>query len=170
LPSAANLRIWRVASSLSGVFSRKSAGAVRQMKTLEGGFVDGALEFLGGALSGLAVAEVFDENADLLELSGVEVFETIYFCFHRFLSVVSCRWAVWGKRRWDSKRAMSNVEVSNDQGMPQEPNTQRRRATLRSGSGTRIDAQLRGSRGSDDGLAPEPESGRSKGHSVSDCK
>jgi len=55
-------------------------------EALEGGFVDGDVEFLGGALGGLAVAEVFDEGAELLELAAVEGFEATNIWFHKLIA------------------------------------------------------------------------------------
>ena len=60
-----------------GFIVEEFGGGGAAHEALESGFVDLLVEFLGGALSGFAVAKGFDEYAELLELTGVEVFEAI---------------------------------------------------------------------------------------------
>ncbi len=70
-------------------------------ETLESGFVDGLVEFLGGALDRFAVAEGFNENAELMELAGAEVFEAVDVGFHRGIAECGFRIAEWINQRGD---------------------------------------------------------------------
>jgi hypothetical protein len=56
-------------------------------EALESRFVDGDVEFLRGAFGSLAVAEVFDEGAELLELGSVEGFEAFNVGLHTLFRI-----------------------------------------------------------------------------------
>ncbi len=64
-------------------FVEELGGGSALDEALESGFVDGDVEFLRGAFGGLAVAEILDEGAELLELAAVEGFEAIDVGLHK---------------------------------------------------------------------------------------